>query len=144
MEKMSAVGTLINCLTNNEDLRQDLWVHYLSGNPVDSFVSHLEKIVADYSEDIKVKYAVWNILQNPSSDKFELFLNSFSEFERSILCSLMLGLSIEQIAQHRGISEVRIRQTVSNLRYNSAWRQFYGTKEEPNGRREVRADRRRG
>lgn len=129
MEKTEAVGILINHLTQSEDLRQDLWVHYLSGNPVDSFVSHLEKITADYSEDLKVKYAIWQILQNPLPEKFDQFLNSFSEFERSILCSLMLGLSIQQISQHRGISEVRIRQTVSNIRYNISWEHYYGTKE---------------
>lgn len=130
MERMEAVGTLINCLTNNEDLRQDLWVHYLSGNPVDSFVSHLQKIHADYSEDIRIKYAVWQIIQNPISDNFQDFLDAFSVFERSILCDLMLGLTVEQMSKHRGISQVRIRQTVSNLRYNEAWGQFNGIKKE--------------
>jgi hypothetical protein len=38
------VRQLINCLTNDEDARQELWVHYLSGNSVDSFVSRLDEI----------------------------------------------------------------------------------------------------
>lgn len=134
MDRMEAVGTLINCLTENEDQRQDLWVHYLSGNPVDSFVSHLEKLSLEYSDDLQVKYAVWNLIQNPPSEKFELFLNGFSEFEKSILCCLMLGFTIEQIAQHRGISQVRIRQTVSNIRYNTMWEQYNGLKETPDRR----------
>lgn len=129
---MVAVGILINRLTKDDDLRQDLWVHYLSGNPVDSFASHLEKISADYSQDLKIRQTIWNILQNPLSEKFELFLNSFSEFDRSILCCLMLGLSIEQMAKYRGMSEVRIRQTISNIGYNTSWRQHYGTQDEPN------------
>ena len=133
MERMEAVGILINCLTKDNDLRQDLWVHYLSGNSVDSFASHLEKILVDYSEDTKVKHAIWNIIQNPISEDFQLFLNNFSEFERSILCNLMLGLTISQISKYHGISEVRIRQTVSSLRYNKAWGQFHGVKEEPYG-----------
>lgn len=131
---MEAVGTLINCLTENEDHRQDLWVHYLSGNPLDSFISHLERISADYSEDLHVKFAIWNLIQNPLSEKFEVFIEKFSDFEKSILCSLMLGLTIPQIAAYRGISEVRIRQTVSNLRYNVTWEKHYGTKTSPNGR----------
>ncbi len=126
---MEAVGTLINCLTNNEDLRQDLWVHYLSGNSADSFVSHLEKISVEYSEDLKVKHAIWNIIHSPLSEQFPEFLNNFSDFEQSIICLLMLGLSVQQISHHEGISEVRIRQTVSNIRYNISWGQFYGIKE---------------
>lgn len=129
---MEAVGILINCMTNNEDLRQDLWVHYLSGNSIDSFVSHLEKITLEYSDDLRIKHAIWNALQNPISDNLESFLKTFSDFERSILCYLMLGFSIEQISSYRGISSVRIRQTVSNIRYNSSWEKFNGTKEKSN------------
>jgi hypothetical protein len=131
VEKMEAVGTLINCLTNNEDLRQDLWVHYLSGNPTDSLVTHLQKISDDYSEDLKVKHAIWQLISSPLSEKFPDFLSSFTEFEQSIICLLMLGLSIQQISKHEGISEVRIRQTVSSIRYNVVWRQFYGIEEAP-------------
>lgn len=129
MEKLEAVGILINCLTQNEDLRQDLWVHYLSGNPTDSFIIHLEQIVSEYSDDLKLKYSLWDIYKNPPSEKLQEFLSNFSDFEQSIMCSLMLGFDIEQIAVHRGISEVRIRQTVSNIRYNIMWEHYYGTKE---------------
>lgn len=129
MEKMKAVGTLINCLTNNEDLRQDLWIYYLSGNSTDTLVSHLQKISVDHFEDVNIKHNVWQILNSPLSEKFPEFLNNFTEFERSIICLLMLGLSIQQISSHEGISEVRIKQTVSNIRYNVSWRQFYGIEE---------------
>ncbi len=131
---METVGTLINCLTNNEDLRQDLWVYYLSGNPVEALPSYLQKISVDYSEDIQIKYNLWHMMNSDMSERFPEFLNYFSDFEQSMICRLMLGLSISQISEYEGISEVRIRQTVSNLRYNIAWRQFYGVEETSVGR----------
>lgn len=133
METMEKVGYLINSLTSNKDHQQDLWVHYLSGNSVDTFVSHLEMISAEYSDEINIKYAIWQLMNNPPSEELTEFLsNHFSDFELSIMYSLMLGVSIEQISRFRGISQVRIRQTVANIRYNDSWRQFNGTKEKLN------------
>lgn len=124
METLTAVGNLINCLTENEDIRQDLWVYYLSGNSIDTLPSQLDKILICYSDDVQIKHAIWNIIQNPASDGLTALLDQFSDFERSILCCLMLGFNFEQISKHRGISVVRIKQTVSNIRYNVSWRQY--------------------
>jgi hypothetical protein len=126
VDTQKTVNNLINCLTDNEDLRQELWVHYLSGNPVDSFVSHLQKVSLSYSESTKLKESVWNLLQNPPSTTMTKVLGHFSDFERSILCLLVLGLSITEISAYKGISEVRIRQTVAAIRYNSTWETVYG------------------
>lgn len=132
METKQTVGHLINCLTQNEDLRQELWVHYLSGNTVDSFVSHLKEISTDYSEDETIRANIWHLINNPPSDRFQNFLKTFSEFEQSILVLLALGMTTSQISAYKGISEVRIRQTISSIRYNISWEQFYGIKEKPN------------
>jgi len=34
----------INHLTNDEDLRQELWVHFLEGNPLNSLEHHLKEV----------------------------------------------------------------------------------------------------
>jgi hypothetical protein len=122
------VGHLINHLTEDNDLRQDLWVHYLSGNPMDSLSTHLEDIVNEYSDEEQVKSTVWQLMNNPPSEDFITMLDSFTEFEKSIICSLMLGFTVEHISRRRGISEVRLRQTISSIRYNPLWEQYYGAK----------------
>lgn len=125
---INRVNCLINNLTQDEDMRQELWLHYLSGHSVDSFTAHLKKIKEEYSEDEKLKQAVWSLIQNPLPDNLSSILESFSEYEKSIICFLMLGLDVAQISAMKGISEVRIRQTISSIGYNECWSK-YGTQE---------------
>ena len=129
------VSNLINCLTNDEDQRQELWVHYLTGNPVESFASHLEKLRLDYEDDIVVKKALWHMMHNPpSASLIEFLKKNFTDFERSVIAFLMLDLDISKISQYKGISEVRIRQAIASIRYNSCWENYYGIKEESDRR----------
>ena len=129
MSPKEPVNNLINCMTNDEDLRQELWVHYLSGNPVESFANYLEKIKSEYSDDIKLRVSIWSLIQNPPSTGMEIFLNNFTDYEKSILCLVMLGLSLEEISRIKGINQVRIRQTISTIRYNGVWSLYGGTKD---------------
>lgn len=125
MENKAAIGLLINCLTNNEDHRQDLWVHYLSGNPVESLPDHLQKLAHSHSEDMRVKYAIWTLWKDPDSDKVVDFVtNNFSELERTIICMLMLGMSSEQISDYKNISICRIKQAISCIKYNPSWHNY--------------------
>lgn len=144
METVAAVGSLINRLTKDEDTRQDLWVHYLSGNPVDSLSDHLQEITNEYLDDEnKIKGAVWQLMTDPPSSDFLELLDSFTEFEKSIICGLMLGFTIQDISQRRGICEVRLRQTISSIRYNPLWENYYGIKNKSDRRRKTRSNRRR-
>lgn len=132
MESTNQVNCLINSLTNDEDLRQELWIHYLSGNTVTSFSNHLEKLKFEYSEDLNLKKQIWLLIKNPPSDKFLSLLDNFTEFERSVICLLILGLDVNKISAAKGISEVRIRQSIATIRYNSCWEEIYGIKEKSN------------
>lgn len=134
MDPTKQVNNLINCLTNDEDKRQDLWVHYLSGHSPSSFVSHLNKI----SKELAVAVEMQQILLIPPSDKFYALLSRLSELEQSIACLLALGLTVGQISHYKGISEVRIRQVLEVMKYNSAWKELYGTKETTDRRRTLR------
>lgn len=140
MDSLKQVGNLINCLTKDEDLRQELWVHYLSGNDVDSFVSHLEQIKLEYNQDLELKRHIWTLLNRPLNRHISDIMRHFTELEKSILCLIMLGLSVPNIAQIKGASEVRIRQLIASIRYNECWSTFYGTQEKANGRRKIRID----
>jgi hypothetical protein len=139
VEPTALVNNLINCITTDEDFRQELWIHYLSGNNVDTFSSHLEKIKIEYSDDKVLKNTIHQILQNPPSDNLMSVLEKFTDFERSIMCLLILGISIADISKLKSISEVRIRQAVVTLRYNNVWSKTDGIKNKVNGRRASRS-----
>lgn len=140
MRPTDEVNNLINCLTNDEDLRQDLWVCYLSGTPVESFESRLKRIKVEYSDDIELQKSIWLLIENPPSETLSAVLQeNFTDYERSIICCLMLGLEISKISNIKGISEVRIRQSIATIRYNDCWEVIYGTKEKSNRRRTIRS-----
>lgn len=132
LKTVKVIGFWINRLTKNEDLRQDLWVHYLSGNTIDSLSSHLKDISTEYSDEQNTRDAIWQLINNSPSDRLIAFLNEFTDFEKSLICSLMLGSSIEQMASRCKISEVRIRQSISAIRYNPLWENYNGIKDKLN------------
>lgn len=121
MKTTKEVSDLINCLTNDEDLRQDLWVHYLGGNPLDSFESHLRNIESEQADEKDLRHVTYYLLNNPPSQAFYLLLTKFTAFEQSIMCLLALGFTISQISRYKSISEVRIRQAIVAIRYNKVW-----------------------
>jgi hypothetical protein len=129
------VSKLINCLTNDEDQRQDLWVHYLSGNHPSTFASYLKNIDTEY-EDMQTR--LWHAFKYPSSDKFYLLLDSLSDVERSIACLLALGLTVKQISEYKYISEIRIRQVMAVIKDSACWEELYGTQDETDRRRTLR------
>jgi hypothetical protein len=124
---------LINQLTQDEDERQELWLDYLNGTPLNSLNKRLGQFfIQKKLDDEEVKKTLWQLIKKTSSDDFSKFLNCFSNYERSIMFCLMVGLSVPEIAEYKGICQVRVRQTISAIRYNSSWKEFYGTKKEPN------------
>ena len=140
MRPTNEVNSLINCLTNDEDIRQDLWVCYLSGTPVELFESHLERIKVEYCDDIELQKSIWFLIKNPPSEALSTVLQeNFTDYERTIICCLMLGLTTSKISNIKGISEVRIRQTLATIRYNAIWEVIYGTKEKSDRRRTIRS-----
>lgn len=135
MRPTDEVNSLINCLTSDEDIRQDLWVCYLSGTPVESFESRLKRIKVEYSDDIELQKSIWDLIENPPSEALSKIIEeNFTDYERSVICCLMLGLNASKISDIKGISEVRIRQSIATIRYNKIWEVHYGIKDKSNGR----------
>jgi len=123
-------SNVINCLTDDEDERQELWVHHLNGGSIESFTAILQK--PSNIEDVeKIRKSLFSLLKNPPSDRFQELLSRFSNFERSVMFCLTIGLNTQEIALYKGISEVRIKQCISAIRYNSSWEEIYGVKETP-------------
>jgi hypothetical protein len=134
VKQQDPVNNLINCLTNNEDERQELWVHYLSGNAPSTFTSHLKKINTLFSADTEIQEQLWTAFKTPPSDKFQELLSRFSDIEQSVVCLLALGLTVSQISGYKTIAEIRIKQVISIIRENDCWEELYGIKETTNRR----------
>jgi hypothetical protein len=139
MEPADKVSSLISHLTNDEDLRQDLWIHYLSGNPSDTLASYLEKLTAETTIERELQVRLWYVFKNPPSAKFIKLLTQLSEFEQSVACLLTLGLTVDQLSKYKGISEIRIRQVISVMRDNDCWEQLYA-EEKTDRRRTLRTE----
>lgn len=132
MISLDEVSNLINYLSNDEDVKQDLWVSYLSGTPVESLDARLVRIKVECAEDLELQKSIWNLLKNPISEELDTFIvKNFTDYERSIVCLLMLGCDSSKISEIKGISQVRIKQSIATIRYNKAW-EVYGIKKELN------------
>jgi hypothetical protein len=127
------VSRLISNLTSDEDLQQDLWVCYLSGAPIHCLNSKLSEIKEKQSLNRELDEAIWKLITNPPNGEVgKLVQETFTDYERNLIFCLIIGLNTSQISRLKGISEVRIEQSLATIRYNSVWKKIYGTKEKLN------------
>lgn len=139
MSPTDQVSQLINCLTNDEDKRQDLWVHYLSGHSPSTFANHLDNLNKELSADLYLRELLWEVYKNPPSDKFKQLLDNFSDIEQSVVCLLALGLTVSELSEYKGISEIRIKHVISVVKEKDCWEELYGVKETIDRRRAIRS-----
>ena len=125
----SQIFQIINNLTNDEDYRQELWVHYFSGKPSAALNNHLTQIKRVNEQYEKLQEAVWTMYRNPPSLELLSFIKCFSEFEQSIMFLLLLGLSVNDVSEYKGISLIRIRQIITAIRNNPVWEDKWLLKE---------------
>lgn len=119
------VHRLINSLTNDEDHRQELWVHYLSGNATSSFSYQLEQLKLLDEDYNKLQQLVFQLTNSPLSQDLLDIVSTFSELEKSITFWLLLGITIDKISSYKGISEVRIRQIIATIRNHNGWEKWH-------------------
>lgn len=119
---LTKVKNLINSLTDDEDLRQELWVHYLSGSSASTFIKQLEllriydKTIEDFQRGLEVFVSV------PLSDSAEHALQVLSPLEQQVVYLLVLGLSLKDVAEYKGIGLVKVRQMITSIRTSQAWK----------------------
>lgn len=112
---------LIENLTDDEDLRQELWVHFLSGYNSSSFVSKLETIYLQQAILLDYQTKIANYLRFPLSTELESALNMLAPLEASILTMVALGFSVDQIARYKDICPIRLNQLILSIRGSNVW-----------------------
>lgn len=129
------IHLLISVLTKDEDLRQDLWVAYLSGEIDSTFTNKLQQL--SISKDIEKRAS------NSFQDIIDLnipqdVLDQLSDLQCSILFMTILGYSLEQVGRYNDVKQVIIDEEMVNLTKHPVWVK-YGFKASLKSRREVRS-----
>jgi DNA-directed RNA polymerase specialized sigma24 family protein len=127
-----SIHSKINCLTNDEDKRQELWLHYLSSNKLDNIEKYLNNISKKEAIEYLIQRKIWLLTKYNKSNRFHDFLLKLSNVEKSVITLLALGLSITEISEYKNITEIRIQQVISVIKENDCWKELYGPKEETN------------
>jgi hypothetical protein len=111
------IAGLINSLTNNEDLRQDMWVAYLSGTPLVNLRQKiLEKLITYHTQS-----KVYNAYELSKIDIPLDLLMFFTANERHVMFLLYLGYNIGEISVTLGESRVTIISSILSIKQNTAW-----------------------
>lgn len=132
MMQSDSILSKINCLTNDEDKRQELWLHYLSSNKLDNIEKYLNNISKKEAIEYLIQRKIWLLTKYNKSNRFHDFLLKLSNIEKSVITLLALGLSITEISEYKNITEIRIQQVISVIKENDCWKELYGPKEETN------------
>ena len=127
---MELVSAKVAKTTSDSDYSQALWLHYLEGNPVDSFQQHLEFLKREASKYEVVKQKLEQLSSHPPSPVIIEFISNFSEYEQSIMYMLMLGLTLQQITEYKAVSMVRLQHIISTIGSSKNW-ENYGVKDLP-------------
>jgi len=115
---------LISALTKNEDLRQDLWVAYLSGEIHSTFYSKLQQLSISQDIEKRASQSLHDILDlNIPQD----VLDQLSDLQCSILFMTILGYNLEQVGRYNEVEQAIIDQEMVGLIKHPVW-EMYGSK----------------
>jgi len=130
------VNQLISALTSNKDLRQDLWVCYLSHEIDSTFSNKLQQL----SLIEKVEQAALHNYQNLIDLEIpQDLLSELSDLQCQILFMTILGYTPEQVGRYNGVKQVVIAKEMAGLIQHPLWVQ-HGIKKAPKSRRTIRSD----
>ena len=122
MKHWAKIHKTINRLTKDKDLRQDLWVAYLSGNADSDLTDSLCRAQLENELQSKIREKLSYFLQDPDQGKqMTDILDNFSDFEQSIICLIYLGFDANKIALYKSYSLTRVRQAIRTIEDNSIW-----------------------
>ncbi len=133
------IQALISVTTKDKDLRQDLWVAYLSGEIDSTFSKKLQQlsILKDIEKRIPNNFQDIIDLNIPQD-----ILDQLSDIQCSILFMTILGYSLEQVGRYNGVRQVIVDKEKESLSKHPVWEQ-YGIKETLKPRPKIRPNRRR-
>lgn len=128
--EQTTIRQLINSLTEDEDLRQELWIHFLSGHASSSFIYKLEilKIYQRVADDFQYNLATF--FTHPLSSTVEDVIAVLAPAERRIVYLLVCGCSPQDIAKYNNICSLKVYQAIASIQMSQVWRSLRKDSEE--------------
>lgn len=123
--QLTLVLELINSLTEDEDLRQELWVHYLSDRAYSSLENRLEFLQIYQKVNCDNQYLLETFTTHPLSEVCDAAIAVLEPVERHVVYLLVLGLSPDEIAKYKGIGEIRVNQVITSIQASPTWMQLF-------------------
>jgi hypothetical protein len=113
--KTQNIKTLIEDLTSDEDIRQDLWLAVLSHpHDVKSIYDFLLEIKIQREHDTRLHERMLNTLARYQGSDIPDLLSTMSPTQQSIVGLLMLGFTVEYISSYKKIQHRRIIAALYN------------------------------
>ena len=112
------VEQLINSLAHDEDIKQDLWLDYLTGIDLNLLVFKAYQHKLKYHSQSVDNSFLNDLLHNPPAKEF---IEKFTDYEKELMCLFALGYNIGEVCVHLGISLVGVKQLLSTIRSKKAW-----------------------
>jgi len=112
------VEQLINSLAHNEDIKQDLWLDYLTGTDLSLLVFKAYQHKLKYYSQTVDNVLLNDLLYNPPKEEF---IEKFTDCEKELMCLFALGYNIGEVCVHLGISLVGVKQLLSTIQSKKTW-----------------------
>ncbi|NBU97151.1 MAG: hypothetical protein EBS19_02870 [Spirochaetia bacterium] len=135
-QKQKEIKNKIDTTTDDLDIRQSIWIEYLETDNQDiDFIC--KKLILQKKATEEIEEKIKKIANSEKSDNLIELLESFTEFEQSVLSLLFVGISINSVAKYKMIKPMRIVQIINCISSSSAWREYFAEKNS-NAKRKIR------
>ena len=115
----TSIQNLINSLTDDEDLRQELWVLWLSGTSPCNLHGKLLIIMLENDLIIRVSDYAYSVMSD--TNDFTSKIQCLYSIERAIITLIASGVKLETISRYKGISLIRLKQMLFSIQTAPFW-----------------------
>lgn len=118
MDSEKKIYQLIQDITNDEDHRQELYLYYLSTNSEESIDIRLSQIEKRHNIEDKIQIDDKTLMNIANMD---YIVDNFSDIENMVLCMIMLGMSVDDMALYMSVNINKINSIILSIKNNDIW-----------------------
>lgn len=122
-DKLKQACDIIESLTQDEDLRGELWLLFLSGCDPENLYAELQMVMWERQITDQISTVAFHIATSNSA--FTQALDFLSPIERSVLVLVAAGVAIDTIAWYKSISPLRVKQILFSIQRSPIWNSLY-------------------
>lgn len=119
-DEIVKIGMKLDESTEDEDVRQDVWVAILETGDTDAS-AHLARILLEKNQREEMQERVVSLIFSQPSNKIMFILDRLSPNQQSVALMIMLGYPIDYIARYKNMCNLRFAQTLRCIAKHEAW-----------------------